>query len=305
MKLKNLIIYLLLLCISVPVAAQSSRYAESSVLSSGDWYKIQVDQTGIYKLTYEQLVDMGVKNPANVSVFGYGGAQLPESFLEPYIDDLPQLAIHMEKGSDGVFGKGDYILFYAQGPIKWKYNNSTKCFEHEVNTYSFYGYYFVTSDFPTQKLIQTSKPLEPTTNEIITSFTDYYLYEKDEVNLLNSGRVFLGDQFNQSQLTRNYSINVPNILKESATIRVDVAHTSVSSAKIEIAIDNVVLANSELQARPSNDVIATKTTTKKDFIPSKTNEIKLKLTYSNPTSTAYLDFFILNFKRKLQKSNAE
>ena len=107
MKLKNLIIYLLLLCISISIGAQSSRYAESSVLSSGDWYKIQVDQTGIYKLTYEQLVDMGVKNPANVSVFGYGGAQLPESFLEPYIDDLPQLAIHMEKGSDGVFGKGD------------------------------------------------------------------------------------------------------------------------------------------------------------------------------------------------------
>ena len=139
MKLKNLIIYLLFLCISISIGAQSSRYAESSVLSTGDWYKIQVDQTGIYKLTYEQLVDMGVKNPANVSVFGYGGPQLPESFLEPYIDDLPQLAIHMEKGSDGIFGKGDYILFYAQGPIKWKYDKSTKCFEHEVNTYSFYG----------------------------------------------------------------------------------------------------------------------------------------------------------------------
>ena len=305
MKLKNLIIYLLLLCISIPIGAQSSRYAESSVLSSGDWYKIQVDQTGIYKLTYEQLVDMGVKNPANVSVFGYGGAQLPESFLEPYIDDLPQLAIHMEKGSDGVFGKGDYILFYAQGPIKWKYDKSTKCFEHEVNTYSFYGYYFVTSDFPTQKLIQTSKSLEPTKNEIITSFTDYYLYEKDEVNLLNSGRVFLCDQFNQSQLSRTYSINVPNILKESASIRVVAAHTSFSSAYMEITVDNVVLANSKLGARPSNDFVATKTTIKKDFIPSKADEIKLKLTYSNPTSTAYLDFFTINYKRKLQKSKTE
>lgn len=305
MKLNNLIIYLLFLCISISIGAQSSRYAESSVLSSGDWYKIQVDQTGIYKLTYEQLVDMGIKNPANVSVFGYGGAQLPESFLEPYIDDLPQLAIHMEKGSDGVFGKGDYILFYAQGPIKWKYDKSTKCFEHEVNTYSFYGYYFVTSDFPTQKLIQTSKSLEPTKNEIITSFTDYYLYEKDEVNLLNSGRVFLCDQFNQSQLSRTYSINVPNILKESASIRVVAAHTSFSSAYMEITVDNVVLANSKLGARPSNDFVATKTTIKKDFIPSKADEIKLKLTYSNPTSTAYLDFFTINYKRKLQKSKTE
>lgn len=293
------------MCISISIGAQSSRYAESSVLSSGDWYKIQVDKTGIYKLTYEQLVDMGVKSPANVSVFGYGGAQLPESFLEPYIDDLPQLAIHMEKGSDGIFGKGDYILFYAQGPIKWKYDKSTKCFEHEVNTYSFYGYYFVTSDFPTQKLIQTSKSLEPTKNEIITSFTDYYLYEKDEVNLLNSGRVFLCDQFNQSQLSRTYSINVPNILKESASIRVVAAHTSFSSAYMEITVDNVVLANSKLGARPSNDFVATKTTIKKDFIPSKADEIKLKLTYSNPTSTAYLDFFTINYKRKLQKSKTE
>ncbi|MBQ8720967.1 MAG: type IX secretion system sortase PorU [Paludibacteraceae bacterium] len=305
MKLKNLIIYLLLLCISVPVAAQSSRYAESSVLSSGDWYKIQVDQTGIYKLTYEQLVDMGVKNPANVSVFGYGGAQLPESFLEPYIDDLPQLAIHMEKGSDGVFGKGDYILFYAQGPIKWKYNKSTKCFEHEVNTYSFYGYYFVTSDFPTQKLIQTSKPLEPTTNEIITSFTDYYLYEKDEVNLLNSGRVFLGDQFNQSQLTRNYSINVPNIIANEAVIQLSVAHTAVVDASMELKLNDYLLENISLQERDKIDIIATKSIIKRNFTPKDNDKIKIQLTYSLPSSTAYLDYLVLNIQRKLQKISGD
>lgn len=305
MKLKNLIIYLLLLCISVPVAAQSSRYAESSVLSKGDWYKIQVDQTGIYKLTYEQLVDMGVKNPANVSVFGYGGAQLPESFLEPYIDDLPQLAIHMEKGSDGVFGKGDYILFYAQGPIKWKYNNSTKCFEHEVNTYSFYGYYFVTSDFPTQKLIQTSKPLEPTTNEVITSFTDYYLYEKDEVNLLNSGRVFLGDQFNQSQLTRNYSINVPNIIANEAVIQLSVAHTAVVDASMELKLNDYLLENISLQERDKIDIIATKSIIKRNFTPKDNDKIKIQLTYSLPSSTAYLDYLVLNIQRKLQKISGD
>ena len=305
MKLKNLIIYLLLLCISIPIGAQSSRYAESSVLSSGDWYKIQVDQTGIYKLTYEQLVDMGVKNPANVSIFGYGGAQLPESFLEPYIDDLPQLAIHMEKGSDGVFGKGDYILFYAQGPIKWKYNNSTKCFEHEVNTYSFYGYYFVTSDFPTQKLIQTSKPLEPTTNEIITSFTDYYLYEKDEVNLLNSGRVFLGDQFNQSQLTRNYSINVPNIIANEAVIQLSVAHTAVVDASMELKLNDYLLENISLQERDKIDIIATKSIIKRNFTPKDNDKIKIQLTYSLPSSTAYLDYLVLNIQRKLQKISGD
>ena len=153
MKLHQLVILLLALCFSISAEAQSERYADNSVLSSGDWYKIEVTQSGVHKITYEQLVAMGLTNPANVSVFGYGGAQLAEDFSKPYIDDLPQLSIHMEKGSDGVFNKGDYILFYAQGLTKWTYNTTQKLFEHEVNTYSNHGYYFVTSDYPTPKYI--------------------------------------------------------------------------------------------------------------------------------------------------------
>ena len=128
--MKRISLFIVLIMFVLQLVAQSNRYAESSVLSTGDWYKIQVEQSGIYKLTYEQLKEMGIKNPVNVSVFGYGGAQLPESFSKPYIDDLPQLSIYIEKGSDGIFGAGDYILFYAQGPINWTYNANKKIFEH-------------------------------------------------------------------------------------------------------------------------------------------------------------------------------
>ena len=151
--MKRISLFFVFVLFVLQLVAQSNRYAETSVLSSGDWYKIQVEQSGIHKITYEQLVEMGLKNPANVSIFGYGGAQLAESFSTPYIDDLPQLSIYVEKGSDGVFNSGDYILFYAQGPIKWTYNSKQKLFVHEVNAYSNYGYYFITSDYPTQKLI--------------------------------------------------------------------------------------------------------------------------------------------------------
>ncbi|MBO5142998.1 MAG: type IX secretion system sortase PorU, partial [Clostridia bacterium] len=173
------------------------------------------------------------------------------------------------------------------------------------NTYSFYGYYFVTSDFPTQKLIQTSKPLEPTTNEIITSFTDYYLYEKDEVNLLNSGRVFLGDQFNQSQLTRNYSINVPNIIANEAVIQLSVAHTAVVDASMELKLNDYLLENISLQERDKIDIIATKSIIKRNFTPKDNDKIKIQLTYSLPSSTAYLDYLVLNIQRKLQKISGD
>lgn len=301
MIIKKVIIYVVLLCSLFQLRAQSSRYTESSVLSRGDWYKIQVDKTGIYKLTYEQLVDMGVKNPANVSVYGYGGAQLPESFLEPYIDDLPQLSIYMEKGSDGVFNAGDYILFYAQGPIKWEYNEKQMMFEHVVNTYSNYGYYFITSDVGSLKLIEKSTELEGADLLEITSFDDYYLYEKDEISLLNSGRIFLCDQFNQSQLSRNYTIKVPNILKETAILKVDAAHVAVVEARMKVEVDNEVLGNLIFSKRLGNENVATAANKKFEFIPKSNNEIRLNLVYNNSSSSAYLDFFTLNFKRKLQK----
>ena len=302
--MRRISLFIMSILFVLPLVAQSSRYAESSVLSAGDWYKIQVEQSGIHKITYEQLVDMGVKNPANVSVFGYGGAQLAEAFSKPYIDDLPQLSIYVEKGGDGVFNAGDYILFYAQGPIKWSYNTNQKLFEHEVNTYSNYGYYFITSDFPTQKLIAESEQLEATQTEEITSFNDYYLYEKDEVNLLNSGRVYLGDAFTQSQLSRSYSINVPNILNEKSYLSISAAHIAVVDANMSVSVNGSALGSFKLDKRSSNEVVATKTAAKYEFVP-KTSNITVKLAYSLSTSTAYLDYFTLNFKRKLQKVGGE
>ena len=302
--MRRISLFIMSILFVLPLVAQSGRYAESSVLSAGDWYKIQVEQSGIHKITYEQLVDMGVKNPANVSVFGYGGAQLAEAFSKPYIDDLPQLSIYVEKGGDGVFNAGDYILFYAQGPIKWSYNTNQKLFEHEVNTYSNYGYYFITSDFPTQKLIAESEQLEATQTEEITSFNDYYLYEKDEVNLLNSGRVYLGDAFNQSQLSRSYSINVPNILNEKSYLSISAAHIAVVDANMSVSVNGSALGSFKLDKRSSNEVVATKTAAKYEFVP-KTSNITVKLAYSLSTSTAYLDYFTLNFKRKLQKVGGE
>lgn len=92
----------------------SHTYTSNSVLSQGKFVKIRITDSGIYKLTYEDLVSMGI-NPANVRIFGYGGNVLEQDFSLPKIDDLPEVAIYMNKGSDGVFNAGDYILFYAQG----------------------------------------------------------------------------------------------------------------------------------------------------------------------------------------------
>lgn len=60
--------------------ADGSRYASNSLLSEGKWVKIRVDKTGIYKLSYADLKNMGFSDPSKVSVHGYGGWPLDEDF---------------------------------------------------------------------------------------------------------------------------------------------------------------------------------------------------------------------------------
>ena len=69
--------------------ADGSRYASKSLLSEGKWVKIRVDKTGIYKLSYADLKNMGFSDPSKVSVHGYGGWPLDEDFSKEYIDDVP------------------------------------------------------------------------------------------------------------------------------------------------------------------------------------------------------------------------
>ena len=135
------------------IANSSHTYASNSVLAQGKFVKIRIVDNGVYKLTYDDLVSMGV-DPTNVRVFGYGGNVLDQSFTSPKIDDLPEVSIYMNKGADGVFNAGYYILFYGLGINKWSYDKTKSMFTHVINSYSKYGYYFVTSDAGVGKKIQ-------------------------------------------------------------------------------------------------------------------------------------------------------
>ena len=85
-----------------PLRSESTgAWAGESVLSSGNWYKIAVEKGGMHKLTYEQLQEIGIQNPASLRIYGTGARQLSEKFSDGYIDDLQPLPFYMDKGSDG------------------------------------------------------------------------------------------------------------------------------------------------------------------------------------------------------------
>ena len=285
----------------------ADRYTSNSVLKSGRFVKISVDKTGIYKLTYEALVAMGI-SPTAVRVFGYGGAMLNENFSTPYIDDLPEIATYTYTGADGQFGAGDYILFYGQGPTSWEYNTYSELFQHTQNVYSNYGYYFVTSDAGTGKQIEAEPQELGTPTEDILSFTDYLVQEKDLVNLVSSGREFYGEEFNSSKLTYNYSYALPNVLDSTATFRLSVAANSQLLSTFVTKVNNTTIGSLSVQSMANAPVYEHAKTAITSpafyFEPVPTNQLNVSLTYSNANGQAWLNFFELNVKRLLKLTNA-
>lgn len=167
---------------------KAGKYAGSSCLSTGYWVKVKVPEDGIYKITYSQLVSMGITDPSNPRVFGNGGMMLPmnSAFIRP--DDLTENAIWIEKGTDGIFNQGDYLLFYGKGPGEWKYDEDEQMFLHARHLYSNAAYYFITSDAGAGKFVPLLDQITEPENVTVTTYNNYAFHELEKVNLIKSGR---------------------------------------------------------------------------------------------------------------------
>lgn len=212
------ILSILLLALSLPMMAGIHTYANRSVLSSGHWVKIRVSESGVCRMSFEQLREAGL-NPQQLRVYGYGGGMLEQDFTKAKIDDLPQVP---------VFVGSDYVLFWVQGPVRWWYNAPYSRFSHTRNTYSDYGYYFLSDNVGSLLAPTENEPVSGTPTDV-TSYPFYQVHERDSVNLVDrngvcgGGREFYGEQFAVSQ-TRTFTFTTPNAISgETVKAYIDLA----------------------------------------------------------------------------------
>lgn len=286
--------------------AQLHTFSENSVLESGKFIKIKIKDTGIYKLTYDDLKSMGL-SPANVRVFGYGGNVLDQDFMQQKHDDLPELAIHMEKGSDGVFNSGDYILFYALGIVKWTYNNFVKSYEHQGNTYSTEGYYYLSSDAGVGRRISTKSitVADDAVIETIDEFNDYSLHELDLYSIASSGKEFYGELFSD-KLSLNLSFDFPNLVKsKSVYADLNVAAISYSASgpasSFYLSLNSGQTKKLSVPLNTSDQYEKAKPAKGRFSFTADTDKLNMTLSYNktNDASKGYLNYLRLNARRQL------
>ncbi|HOY31195.1 MAG TPA: type IX secretion system sortase PorU [Bacteroidales bacterium] len=199
----------------LPSVNKAYQYASHSVLSSGDWYRVDVFRSGIHIITYNDLVSLGINvsdiDPKNIRVYGNGGSMLPEDNSKFRFDDLVENAIFVYGEGDGIFDQNDYILFYAKGPEKWSFDTVNNVYNHEINKYVKRSGYFITASLGPGKRVSTITSSSQPADYSVTTFDDYLFHENDSLNLIKSGREFYGEVFDVNT-SYSFNFNFPNLV---------------------------------------------------------------------------------------------
>ena len=283
--MRKLILFIVLVC-CLPMLAGIHSYTSTSVLSDGSWVKIRVSESGVCRMSFSEIESAGL-NPQQLRVFGYGGAQKEQDFSKRNIDDLPQVPVYV----------GDnYVLFYVQGPISWTYNSSAGRFTHTRNTYSDYGYYFLTDNVGSL-LTPTEGAAVSGSAKDVTSYMHYQVQDKDSINLIDrtgvsgGGRTFYGEQFIANQ-KRTFTFATPNAIEgESNKVYIDVAANAPTISSFIATVNESATKAVTVNAIPDHYTFGcVNTISMNAIVAADKQKVQLQLTNTNAGALGWLNY---------------
>ncbi len=210
-----------------------------SVLALGTSLKVGVTQNGVYRITYEDLVSTGlVSQPIptrKLAVYGNVSGPLPYFNTADIYDDLAALPFSVyDPNRDGMFGPGDYLVFYAQSQTRATYQASRPgTFSVEINPYCDTTYYFVGTQAEYTPEIPSEAASAEASAPRVEVFPDYVHHEQELYNVCEGGATWLGERFVSGGISQNISLPLPGAVRgdsASAYIRTAGVTTSGSSS---------------------------------------------------------------------------
>ena len=277
---------------------------QSSILSSGNWYKIGVTQSGIHEIDLGFLnstgIDVNSINPKNIRLYGNKSGVLSEGFYE--IDDLKEMSIEVVGEEDQVFDSSDKVLFYGESQTIW--HNQEESFSFTNNIYSDTTFYFLNFDLGPGKRVDFSAPL-PSGSIIhnnVSTYDAFFSYEKELINLVNTGRQWMGESFafNPYQVFEHSSQHID--LSEPVNLLINVAARSSIPSSFSIANNNNNITNINISSTSSSSDVFYKTNFIEQIFYPQSQNLDMQITYNNfgnSSALAWLDFFGLVYRNQL------
>lgn len=280
-------------------------HVQSSVLSSGKWVKVKVPSSGIYSLSASSLSKWGFNDLSKISVFGNGGVQLPFAVSASRHDDLCKLPVIVS---------GNRIMFYAQGTNTWDYNSTYAKFNGVVNMYDDNSYYYITDG---QEPSPTPDQYEPSSGLSVSKTTSIYSsrvhHELNEVNVIESGRDWFGEEFTIRKPSKTISLSLPTKADASQNIKMSIKLVARASASLPYTIyyNDVKLSSGNISNVAMNGSsteeyakAVTRNLNVKNSDPDK-NEVRIEFSFNSDAETAWLDYISLTSNASIDMNGGD
>jgi hypothetical protein len=294
--------------------ATTRYHAPRSVLNQGDWYKIGVAESGVYKLDKAALRGMGLDvaslNPNNLHLYGNSMGILPQPNAAKRPDDLAENNILFKGNTNNTLEDDEYFLFYSPGAHTWQAQGGI--FRHRNNIYTDTTFYFVSVNTAAGLRVPTAPALTATASTpTINTFIYRNFHERDQVNLLHSGRNWVGEGFRVGG-KQTITFSGLNDLVAGAPIRVitSVVASSATANSFQLTLNEAALDNLPVAERFTADfspIASIATSTRQQALATPATELRIGLTYNSGDANAsgYLDYIEINAERQLRMSGSQ
>jgi hypothetical protein len=288
-------------------------YAANSVLSQGQWYKIGVPTSGLYKLDKATLRTLGLDvqtlDPRRLQLYGNAFGQLPQLNSAPRPDDLVENAIYVSGNNDATLSDDEYVLFYARGPHTWEpTSNEQRPFRHLYHTYTDTAYYFLTVGATPGRRVAPAATVTGPASITVSTFPDHQFHEIDLVNLLKSGRQWLGEGFDAGAAQKDFTFPFPDLVASEPVSVTSLTAATANRATTFRLVLNGQSIGSQTIAGLSGDYFPEAANLQLSTFSSPApagNELQVKLTYDaggDFSAKGYLDYLEITAWRKLRLS---
>lgn len=290
------------LCFVVSASAAShERYASSSMLSQGNWVKIETTTPGLQTISRQTLRNFGFPDPSKVYVYGYGGRMIPEILRSDLPDDLPSVPV--VRGSDGS------ISFFAAGNVAVASNNGTTAFAHTINPYSDASYYFLSDRAPMSDEIPVLDLSATDGMPVKDTFICQLVHERDLMQCAESGRDYLGEDF-RSAKSQDFKFDLADNVDGNATIRVRFgANTSGGQSSFIVSVNGERLPSTNSDRIPavtsSEQYYNTTTTIKNATGVGNSLTVGIEYSQAGVVNMARLDWIEVEYNKNLQLRNSQ
>ncbi|MDG1098429.1 MAG: type IX secretion system sortase PorU [Bacteroidia bacterium] len=278
-------------------------HGQNSPLSEGKWYQLNVVENGIYKVDFQDFLNMGFSaselEANKIQIFSHHGGMLPE-LIDTRPLGLREISIEVVDDGNNKIDGNDYVLFYGESPDKWELNGTD--YRHIKNIYSDASNYFITIGSNTGKRISNVPSLTNRPTAVYTESDYVWFHDLDLVNPAHMGRSWAGEPIGLNSNSLNLTFNLPSNLKDSAEIRTQIFNvTNVSNSTLKYSINGATRNAYLVPINKDSYEYIKHFQSFNSNISAKKIDFSLDIIKSNNQSHAFLDYIELETEQDLQQ----